>query len=229
MEKIIYPRTFRDDFHNGEMKKGKVLIVGSGKTATRIRDWDLTGWCLVTINHAYQIRDDWDIAGYAGDFPKGKQPQAKMYNGKQQHTFSHYASSCISPHECLDKEHHRNYSNALKFFGKTHGTMFFNTSYWVLVYLRPHTIGYIGCDMNYDAVDGNKTHFYGQGVDMEKRNEPDPFKWLRTKYSKLERDEALKLHFGELQTNFEQHGVQHVYNFSEEESLLPFEKKTWPL
>lgn len=216
---VEWPRQYDKEFSNSLFRE-KVLIVGSGKTATDIKDWDLSGWSLVTINHAYQIRDDWEFAGYAGDFPKDKRPQPT----DKKWTFSHKDGPML-PTECLDKEYKRSYETALSQYGKKHTTMFFNASYWVLWFLRPKVIGYMGCDMNYDAVDGVKTHFYGQGVDMLKRGIPDPLKMINTQYKGDE--SVLQILFNEFKTDCEKANCT-VVNFSKETGRLPYQKVEWP-
>ena len=203
------------------LQRDKVLIVGSGRSATKIKDWSLDGWSLVTINHAYQIRDDWEIAIYAGDFLASKRPKVNKEKGQW------IASSRDGPQldsEVITKEDKRSYDNACKIYGKKATTMFFNASYWVLHFMQPKVIGYIGCDMNYTPSSNGDTHFYGIGEDIQRRKIPDPDKMIKTMYKNT--PNAMETLMKELEMDAEKQNAQLV-NFSEEESRLPFPKKDW--
>lgn len=200
--------------------RDKVLIVGSGRSASEIENWNLDGWSLVTINHAYQIRDDWEFAGYAGDFPKDIQPRKKLPN---QHTFSHKVGPAGRV-EIVPKSEGRGYERAMAKFDRKHNTMFFNVSYWVLVYLRPSVIGYMGCDMNYEADKGEPTHFYGVGKDILKRGIPDPDRYIKQHHKGNK--EVLYNLFTELQRDAANQDCR-LINFSKEESRLPYDKEIW--
>lgn len=222
LEKVISPRIWnlKGEEFTTELQRDKVLIVGSGRSASDIKDWELNGWSLLTINHAYQIRPDWEFAGYAGDFPKNDRPIAKFPHS---FAFSHRTGP-QGRAEIVEKSDIRSYENAMRQFGKKHMTMFFNASYWALVYLKPKVIGYMGCDMNYKAEAGQATHFYGIGKDIQKRGIPDPDKFIKQHYKGDKK--ALDILFTELGRDAEAQSCKLV-NFSQEETRLPYEKADW--
>lgn len=122
-----------------------VLVLGSAPDALRARDFDPSLFqAIVTINNAWQIRDDWTHLVHAGDFPDSKKPVA----AKGQKVLSH--------------ETYVPANNAFGGIVYSGGTMAFSTAYWVLHALNPDMVAFYGCDMVYNQKNG-RSHFYGKG------------------------------------------------------------------
>lgn len=137
----------------------KVLIVGSGHSAEKLKRMDTENVKVVTVNNAWAVCDKWDFNIHAPDHPRDKRPRDYPSEKKVLSSgggFGYIAS--VQKHGGLTK---CGFSITLA------------TAYWVLENLHPTDIGFIGCDMNYTPKDG-KTAFYGVGVDIKRRNEPDP-------------------------------------------------------
>ena len=129
----------------------KVLIIGSAPDALVSRDWKIQPFDeIVTINNAWQVRDDWTSNIFPDDFPKSK--QAKPNKNQTLLTSKSYVPA----------------QNQYGGFVYAGGTMAFTASYWVLSTFNPTLIAFIGCDMIYD---GPKTHFYGKGTADPLRND----------------------------------------------------------
>jgi hypothetical protein len=205
--------------HNNEFSlsllRNKVLIVGSGKSATDIKSWDLAGWSLLTINHAHSIRPDWEFAGYSPDMPKDRRP---IKSSNHQYLFS-AMSGPIATFESLSANDQRSYNNALSRWNRPIDTMFFAASYWALIHLKPSIIGYMGCDMNY-TIQNDATHFYGMGLDTGNDKQPDPLKYFENKQM------SLGSCLADLAIDAESVGCTLV-NFSTEETKLPYAKLRW--
>ena len=205
--------------HNNEFSlsllRNKVLIVGSGKSATDIKSWDLAGWSLLTINHAHSIRPDWEFAGYSPDMPKDRRP---IKSSNHQYLFS-AMSGPIATFESLSSNDQRSYNNALSRWNRPIDTMFFAASYWALIHLKPSIIGYMGCDMNYN-IQNDATHFYGMGLDTGNDKQPDPLKYFENKQM------SLGSCLADLAIDAESVGCTLV-NFSTEETKLPYAKLRW--
>lgn len=194
----------------------KVLIVGSGKSAVDIKEWNIDGWSLVTMNNAHMVRSDWEFAGFSPDLPKERQP---LNNPPHQYIFSALTGP-QHDNERLPSTGQRGFEYALQFYGKQHlDTTFFGITYWALRFLQPKMIGFMGCDMNYDLVNSS-THFYGMGLDTGNNQPPDPLKFFKN--AGLDAVECFK----ELEEDAARQGCQLV-NFSQEVSRLPYKRITW--
>ncbi|WP_112323937.1 hypothetical protein [Oceanibium sediminis] len=123
-----------------------VVILGSGPTVTRCRDWDLRdAEHIVAINNAHRVRPDWSHAIHPHDFPKERLP-AKLTDRQALVTEADFVPA----------------QNAFGGFVFGGGTMAFTAGYWALHRLHPRLIAFFGCDMVY-PVDA-ATHFYGTGT-----------------------------------------------------------------
>jgi hypothetical protein len=124
----------------------KVLVLGSGPDAVRARKWDAQAFDeIVTINNAWQVRDDWTYLIYPEDFGADRLPQA-----------------IDTEHQTLvTAENYVPVQNRFGGFVYGGGTMAFTAGYWALGELRPDVLAFLGCDMIYDA---QRTHFYGHGT-----------------------------------------------------------------
>lgn len=199
----------------------KVIVIGSGPSAKNIIDYDIGEWKLATINNAWKIRNDWDYGIYADDMPNDRPPYSEGkivvtgFNGPQ------------NPDETLSTDQKRGYHRALKELGTLGITMFFAATYWVIWYLKPDTVGFIGCDMDYTPTEDGSTHFYGVGHDIKERGIPDPNKALAETF-RHEQDpveHGFKYCFDEL-TRVSQERCIKLINFSDnEKSRLPYRKE----
>ncbi len=131
------------------MKKlNVVLMIGSAPDALRARTWDLCAFTsCVVINNAWQITEAWDYLVYPEDFPAERMPQAALLAQQK----------CITAAEFVPEQ------NRFGGFVYAGGTMSYTAGYWALGALQPDVIAYLGCDMVYPKVDGQGSHFYGQG------------------------------------------------------------------
>lgn len=128
-----------------------VLILGSGPSVTRCRDWPRDPFDrIVAINNAWAVRTDWDDLIHPEDFPIVRRPPDIAANQRIV-TAADYVSV----------------QNQMGGFVYAGGTMAFTAAYWALGALQPRVIAMLGCDMVYSAT--SQTHFYGTG-------EPDPLR-----------------------------------------------------
>lgn len=128
-----------------------VLMLGSGPSATRARDWPRAPFDrVVAINNAWRIRPDWDDLVYPFDFPTDRLPppgQGRL----------------------IDQTQFVPAQNAYGGFVFAGATMAFTATYWALHALKPSVIAYLGCDMVYAPT--GPTHFYGSGTADPLRND----------------------------------------------------------
>jgi FkbM family methyltransferase len=159
MDTLFFHPDTRKKSREAEKNSKKVLIIGSGHSATKVQKMNTDDVKVVTVNNAWQVSDKWDINIHAPDHPRDKRPsnhpsEKKVFSSGGAHGYI----SSVQRHGGLTK---CGFSITLA------------SAYWVLENLHPTDIGFLGCDMNYEPQDG-KTAFYGVGVDIKRRNEPDP-------------------------------------------------------
>lgn len=131
-----------------------VLVLGSAPDALSARDFDGSLFdAIVTINNAWQIRDDWTHLVHAGDFPDNRKPVAAI--GQKLLSYEDYVPA----------------NNAFGGIVYAGGTMAFSTAYWALHALSPDIMAFYGCDMVYNQPDG-RSHFYGKGEADPLRKDP---------------------------------------------------------
>ena len=142
-----------------------ILIIGSAPDALEARtlNRELFG-AIVTINNAWNIRNDWDFCIFPDDFPESRRPKKHKYK------------------RLINSTQYVPIQNNYGGFVYSGGTMSFTAGYWALGYFKPKAIAYIGCDMIYD---GKDTHFYGRGKPDPLRKDPT-LKNLRAKSARLE-------------------------------------------
>ena len=142
-----------------------VLIIGSAPDALRAQSFNREHFqCVVAINNAWNVRNDWDYCIFPDDFPENRRPN----ENKEQRLVS--------------SEKYVPLQNKYGGFVYSGGTMAFTAGYWVLGHFNPQAIAYIGCDMVYD---GEDTHFYGRGAPDPLRKDPT-LKNLKAKSARLE-------------------------------------------
>ena len=148
-----------------------ILIIGSAPDAIEAQSLQKELFQnIVTINNAWNVREDWNFCIFPDDFPESKRPAG---NGDQ---------------KLICSEQYVPMQNKFGGFVYSGGTMAFTAGYWVLGYFKPKAIAYIGCDMIYD---GEKTHFYGKGSPDPLRKDPT-LKNLKAKSARLEALAATK-------------------------------------
>ena len=128
----------------------KVLILGSGPTATLVKDLELSEWYVIAINNAWQL-GCWDANIYPVDFHK--YPTADAAVGKDlvdHHIYRHV---------------NRKWGDHKEECGYT---MAMDAAYYALT-LEPEVIAFLGTDMTYTPDAQGNTHFYGKGG-------PDPLR-----------------------------------------------------
>lgn len=130
----------------------KLLILGSGPSATQCRDWPSMPFdAVLAINNAWAVHPGWTHAIYPEDFPKHRHPP-------RDHR-PHIQADAYVPAQ-----------NVFGGFVYAGGTMAFTAAYWALQALRPRQMAFLGCDMVYPA--SGKTHFYGTGTADPLRDDP---------------------------------------------------------
>lgn len=137
----------------------KVLLIGSGPTATLVRTWLIPDdWIVCCIHNAWQVVPNrFNILIHAMDFPEDSKPKQLGSNQRFQQTLDWVRQS-------FNTDKHSGFWRNHCGYGKT---MFFTSFWWIYENLKPNIIGFLGCDMNYP--NGNNT-FYGNGS-------PDPLKY----------------------------------------------------
>lgn len=122
----------------------KILYVGSGQSAAKIRNLDITGWLTCAANNAWRLFDDMQPCDYwihSGDFPA--ENSAPSGHFKHEVSYPEYAPAAEAVCEELACEtrfpqHHLGY------------TIFFQGLYWIMWTLRPKEIYLLGFDHDYD-------------------------------------------------------------------------------
>lgn len=123
-----------------------VIILGSGPGVLQARDWNRkSDQCIVAINNAWQVRNDWDYLIHPEDFPVERHPHSLRAEQK---------IICARDYVPI-----KNQFGGVVYAG---GTMAFTAAYWALGALKPRVIAVIGCDMVYPQT--GSTHFYGVGT-----------------------------------------------------------------
>ena len=142
-----------------------ILIIGSAPDALESRSFNREHFnCLVAINNAWNVRQDWDYCIFPDDFPENRRPNEDR------------------DQKLIGSEQYVPIQNKFGGFVYSGGTMAFTAGYWALGHFNPKAIAYIGCDMIYD---GKDTHFYGRGTPDPLREDPT-LKNLKAKSARLE-------------------------------------------
>ncbi len=169
-----------------------VLILGSGPNVVQCKEWPKAPFDkIVAINNAWAVRPDWDVFIHPDDFSQERWPSDL-----------HAGQITIPAREYVPVQ------NSFGGFVYAGGTMAFTAGYWALGALKPTVIGFLGCDMTYDA---SQTHFYGKGT-------ADPLRAdisLRSLEAKAARFQALAAGLG-----------CSVVNLSSDASRLTFPRST---
>ena len=185
------------------------VLVGSGRSAVDVLHYDTRHTLLAVINNAYRLRNDWDIAFVPDNFT-GIRPAPN----RDQIVISHegplgYARACESIVGSL---------------GEAGMTMLFSSAYWLLWMARPlgiSSIGFLGCDLDYEPDDRGYTHFYGVGHDTMDGAKPDPVRMLEATF-----DDDYSTTLPRLLQQLSQHahhaGVALVNHSDNPKSQLPF-------
>ena len=142
-----------------------ILIIGSAPDAIEAQSLEEALFQrIVTINNAWNIRNDWDFCIFPDDFPDNRRPTGNKAQ------------------KLIRSEQYVPIQNKYGGFIYSGGTMAFTAGYWALGHFKPKAIAYIGCDMIYD---GEDTHFYGKGTADPLRKDPT-LKNLKAKSARLE-------------------------------------------
>ncbi|MEM1040643.1 MAG: hypothetical protein AAGI12_14370 [Pseudomonadota bacterium] len=137
------------------MTKPKVvLLLGSAPDAVDCIGWDKALFdAIVTINNAWQIREDWDYVVFPDDFAKNRRPQS-LSGGQAMIEADAFVPA----------------NNAYGGIVYAGATMAFTAAYWTLHALKPTVLAFLGCDMVYPQKGrAEASHFYGTGT-------PDPLR-----------------------------------------------------
>lgn len=186
----------------------KVIIAGSGHNVKDINNWDLTGHILVTVNNAWRADSRWTYAVCAEDLPSQDWPKVT----REEQVF-------VS----LKKPGNMGFKKAVEHYGGFAECGYLTVlaaSYWVLYYLKPSLVGYIGCDMNYTKNSEGHTAFYGVGKDFQRFGISDVDNYLKKTYNGDE--EKLKAHFSRFKHHARLEKCAVVNYSSSEHSRLPY-------
>lgn len=214
----------------------KVLICGSGYSINQIDNWDLSTHTVVAVNNAW-ARVRWNYfccpADYQNEYDKqiGFPPNLKPVNLKNVNGGNWYNQDSMM--------HAVKESGGWSECGQT---TILAAGYCVAEHFKSQiqSIGFIGCDMVYNN-DGN-TAYYGVGIDFQKRKMSDPDYMAtferKTKGSEINStynkrwcdltNEEIIHHFFNRLSSFvnTKYGIK-VYNYSDTESRLPYERKAY--
>ena len=187
-------------------QRDKVLMVGSGQSATQSKDYDYESnqWLIIGVNHGWQAAPYWNVVVHSNDCPRDQLPK-----------------------ETPDKIVTYQYGEALSDFGGQQAcgySIMLNASYWVLKWLEPRVIAYLGADMNYIPDKDGKTHFYGIGTDIQS-GMSDPDRMTMT-YGQNDPEYLTGLYRRFEDVANKQRNCT-VYNFSDDaRSRLPYDHRT---
>jgi len=154
-----------------QIHDAKVLLVGSGLTATLASDFDLTGWLVVALHHGWQALppDRWDKFLHCHDAPDEMKP--KITRPQQQQIIN-------TLHDYIYAQKYReHYTREFRRQSGYCRTIFLTGLWWAIQNTQPNIIGTIGCDMYYPGDDKNT--FYGTGTCDPLLHDPrDMQRWL---------------------------------------------------
>lgn len=201
----------------------KVICLGSGKNMPLINDWNTDGITICGVNNIWKGTDKWDVLLHSGDYPFKSEITKTRPNqtivsrdGKMGYTKSYVAmSSCETEPKKLPWKEARIHLGL---------PIYFTLSYWVLHYLKPTHIGFLGFDMNYVPDEKGSTTFYGVGYDMQNRGIPDPLYQFRNIEAYKKHDNMMEILLERL---IMRKGSCELYNLSDDpSSVLPWQKIT---
>lgn len=216
----------------------KVLICGSGYSISQVDKWDLSSHVVVALNNAW-ARVKWNYFCCPDDYLQDYNKSIGLPNNI-------YPVDINDPkpnqnwynQQCIETSVERSGGGNECGYGIT-----LAAAYTVAEHFKDkiQSIGFIGCDLVYkNNID---TAYYGRGVDYTKRNISDPqhmasiMRTLRRedinpmynkRWGSLTDDELFNYLFTRL-ANFvsKEYGIG-MYNYSEHESKLPFERVKFP-
>lgn len=201
----------------------KVICLGSGKNMPQINDWNTNNITICGVNNVWKGTDKWDILLHSGDYPFGKQITKTRQNQKiiSRDGEMGYMNSYIGMSPCGKEPQNLDWSKARIHLGLP---IYFTLSYWVLYYLKPTHIGFLGFDMNYTPDEKGSTTFYGVGYDMQNRGMPDPLYQFQKIKAYKKHDNMMEILFDRLNMR---KGSCKFYNLSDDSSsVLPWQKIT---
>lgn len=163
----------------------KVLYIGSGMSALQAKEHDYQDHTIVCLNNAWRIYADrpFDYWVHSGDFALENYPPA--VNFKEEINYSHYVKASEWINEKLGWHHatpefHIGY------------TMFFQGLYWIMMALKPTTIGLLGFDHDYNESKVVRWKQAGEPNIQNHFNHPDNFRdiksWSESFFNGLEPD-----------------------------------------
>jgi hypothetical protein len=126
----------------------KILIIGSGPTALKAQQWNLKGWHVIAINHAWKVVPCWNELIYPDDYT------------------DEMPTNLLPGQTLISNALYMPANTAFGIQEQRGNSMIFQALYWALL-KKPLIIGTVGADLYYPST-GN-THFYGTGT-------PDPLR-----------------------------------------------------
>ncbi|MDC3266493.1 hypothetical protein OAU13_01055 [bacterium] len=215
----------------------KVLICGSGYSISQTNNWDLSTHTVVAVNNAW-ARVKWNYfccpADYQNEYNKsiGFPPNVKPVKLDN-----------LEPNQNWYNQDSMMYAVARSGgWAECGQTTILAAAYCITEHFKTHieSIGFIGCDLVYNT-EGD-TAYYGVGIDFQKRNVSDPDHMAaferksrademhplhNKRWRDLSNDEIIQHFFNRLSTFVkDRYGIS-VYNYSNLETRLPYERKTY--
>jgi hypothetical protein len=124
-----------------------ILFVGSGKSALKVKEMDLSQYYIVAVNNAWRLFDKFDVWIHSGDFPSENYPKIKNYDKEVSHTGYEKTANMANQHfnwNSAYPQHHIGYM------------IFFLSLYWIMFELKPEKISLLGFDFDYNEEKVNK-------------------------------------------------------------------------
>lgn len=215
----------------------RVLICGSGYSISQTDNWDLSTHTVVAVNNAW-ARVKWNYFSCPADyqneydvhlgFPQNVKP-VNLNNPQRSQNWYDQAAMMVAIAR----------SGGWSECGQS---AILAAAYCVVEHYKRsiESVGFIGSDLTYNT-SGN-TAYYGVGIDFRKRQLSDPDNManferkskgeeFNTTFNRpwkdLSNDEIISHFFTRFATFVgDKYGIK-VYNYSEQESKLPYERKTY--
>ena len=162
----------------------KILYIGSGKSALKVHNMDLSDYTIVCVNNAWRLfeKTSFDIWIHSGDFPRENYPTIKNFQM-----------------EVCNKDYEASSRKALEIFKwKTNSsqhylgyTIFFSGLYWIMMTQSPEKIALLGFDHDYNPEKVIKWNEHNRPNIQNKFNnkkEKNILEWSNNFFSNMEPD-----------------------------------------
>lgn len=158
----------------------KVIALGSGPGMTEINNWNVENTKVVAFNNVWKGTDKWNYLIVAGDYPERNYCKRKLIRsfakqGIEKKFYCHKGEMGIKETYLIadNKSPDSSEEEYLKSLVKLGVPGYFTISYWILTWLKPTHVAFLGFDMDYTPDESGSTAFYGKGYDIQTRGMPD--------------------------------------------------------